>query len=446
MAHRPHRGRRSAAAAIALALIGGFLLTIGIGDRLEAAESGDWLRPRGDAGYRARDLAPGEADSLALTPTGGVLVTAVSPGSAADQAGLHRGDIVRAYGLSLVTDTASLTSAARRYRAGDTVRVSLVRDGAAMVLDLVPRAHPLLSPPGIDCEVTFFPAADGTRLRAVLYAPAGRAGARLPALLIAAGQATALPGAPTREAEHELEIAEQVAIGAAHAGIRVLRFDPRGAGESEGADARQVDFTTEVDDLRQAINFLRRRADIDPAAVFVWGHAERAAQVALLASSEDLAGIAVSASAGRSELEHRAAITRRQAELDGLPAAAVESLVSDEVALMAAVAAGATREELREHPNLGRLVNSAGRILDDRSVAYWRQRLAINMGEVYALVEEPVLVVHLSDDPHSLREDEEQIARIVTAAGNRQVATAAPAPGLLPGAFSSWVRRLLSGA
>ncbi len=102
---------------------------------------------------------------------------------------------------------------------------------------------------------------------------------------------------------------------------------------------------------------------------------------------------------------------------------------------MAAVAAGATREELRGHPSLGRLVNPAGRILDDRSVAYWRQRLAINLGEIYALVEEPVLVVHLSDDPDSLREDEEQVARIVAAAGNRQVATTAPAPAQLPGAF-----------
>ena len=431
-------------AALALALVS--LLSSG---PLWGAESGDWLRPHGDAGYRARDLAPGEADSLALSPTGGILVTAVSPGSAADQAGLHRGDIVRAYGLSLVTDTASLSAAARRYRAGDTVRVSLVRDGAAMVLDLVPRARPFLSPPGVDCEVTFFPAADGTRLRAVLYAPAGRAGARLPALLVAAGQATPLYGAPDDDAEaagYELAIAEQVAIGAAHAGLRVLRFDPRGAGESEGPDARQVDFTTEVDDLRQAINFLRRRADIDPAAVFVWGHAGRAGQAALLASSEDLAGIAVSAAAGRSELEHRAAITRRRVEMEGLPAGAVESQVRDEMALMAAVAAGTTREELRAHPSLGRLVNLAGRILDDRTVAYWRQRLAVNLGEIYALVEEPVLVVHLSDDPSSLREEEEQIARIVAAAGNRQVATAAPAPNQLPGTFVSWVRRIVSGA
>jgi hypothetical protein len=91
-------------------------------------------------------------------------------------------------------------------------------------------------------------------------------------------------------------------------------------------------------------------------------------------------------------------------------------------------------------------VNPAGRILDDRTVAYWRQRLAVNMGEIYALVEEPVLVVHLSDDPSSLREDEEQVARIVAAAGNRQVSTAAPAPDQVPDTFVSWVRRIVSGA
>ncbi len=270
MAYRPSSRVLKDSTPLALALVS--LLCPG---RVSAAESGDWLRPHGDLGYRARDLAPGEADSLALSPSGGVLVTAVSPGSAADQAGLHRGDIVRAYGLSLVTDTASLSAAARRYRAGDTVRVSLVREGAAMVLDLVPRARPLLSPPGVDCEVTFFPAADGTRLRAVLYAPAGRAGARLPALLVAAGQATALSGAPpampstSSRSPSRWRSVPPTPASACCVSIRAERGNPRGRMRARS------DFTTEVDDLRQAINFLRRRADIDPAAVFVWGHAER---------------------------------------------------------------------------------------------------------------------------------------------------------------------------
>src|SRR6187402_2979096 len=54
---------------------------------LRAAETGEGLRQRGEAGYRFRDLRSEEADSLGLLPPGGVLVTSVGPGTAADVAG-----------------------------------------------------------------------------------------------------------------------------------------------------------------------------------------------------------------------------------------------------------------------------------------------------------------------------------------------------------------------
>jgi uncharacterized protein len=457
---------------------------------LRAAETGEGLRQRGEAGYRFRDLRSEEADSLGLLPPGGVLVTSVGPGTAADVAGLMTGDVIRSYGLSLVGDGPSLLSASRRYRAGDTVQVGLIRDGAVIQLDLVTRARPFLPPPGVDAEVTSFPAADGTRLRAVLFGPEGRAGARLPALIVAAGQPSApwssgltnervlagnaalgspwledggaIGGAlaaaqpagpapatadpmPATNAALDRRLAEAVAEAAARAGIRVLRFDPRGAGESEGLDAPQVDFTTEVDDLRQAIHFLRRRADVDPAAVFLWGHADRATEAALLAASEDLAGVAVSSACGRSELEHRAAIARRQGELRGLSPGAIEAQVRDEVALLAAIADGASPEELRTRPNLGRLVNPAGRVLDDRTVGYWRQRLAVNLGEVYAAVKEPALVIHAASDPFSFRIDHEEIGRILAASGNRNVEIAELAPIALPGALVRWMKARLQG-
>jgi alpha-beta hydrolase superfamily lysophospholipase len=459
-----------------------------------AAEPGDGLRPRGDGGYRFRGLRPAEAESLGVLSPGGVMVTSVAPGSAADVAGLSRGDILRSYGLSLIGDAASMQSAARRYRAGDTVQVGLLRDGAVIQLDLVPRARPLLSPPGVDVEVTFFPAADGTRLRAVLAGPEGRAGARLPALVVAAGQATPPPTAgwtsdpaslrggaaglgltfgvgpgaegiggaigpagarsgqlaqedplPSTSAALERRLAEEVAEAAARAGIRVLRFDPRGAGESEGLDSPQVDFTTEVDDLRQAIHFLRRRADVDPAAVFLWGHGEAATEAALLAASEDLAGLAVSSACGRSVLEYRAAIARRRGELNGRSPGEIERQVSDEVALLAAIVAGATPEELRSRPDLGRLVNPAGRVLDDRTVGYWRERLMVNVGEVYAAVNEPTLVIHTAADPYSFQVDHEEIGRILAASGNRSVEIAQLAPAALPGVLVRWMRALLPG-
>jgi hypothetical protein len=184
---------------------------------------------------------------------------------------------------------------------------------------------------------------------------------------------------------------------------------------------------------------------VDPAAVFIWGQSEWALAAALLAASEDLAGIAVSSACGRSELEYRAAIARRLGELAGRSPAEIETQVSEEVTLLAAIASGATPEELRSRPSFGRLVNPAGRVLEDRTVGYWRQRLMVNVGEVYAAVREPALVIHMAADPYSFRVDHEEIGRILAASGNRSVEIAELAPAAVPGALVRWMRALLPG-
>jgi putative serine protease PepD len=60
----------------------------------------------------------------------GAGVTAVTPGSAASQAGLKRGDVITKVGSEPVTGADSLVATIRGHRPGDTVTLTVVRGGS----------------------------------------------------------------------------------------------------------------------------------------------------------------------------------------------------------------------------------------------------------------------------------------------------------------------------
>lgn len=81
----------------------------------------------------------------------------------------------------------------------------------------------------------------------------------------------------------------------ADAGYYVLRYDKRGIGQS-GGRAESASLEDYADDVRSAVQFLRKRKDVDPKRIVIFGHSE-GALVALLAASrdDDIAGVVAAA-------------------------------------------------------------------------------------------------------------------------------------------------------
>jgi putative serine protease PepD len=71
-----------------------------------------------------------------VSETRGALVANVEPGSGADEAGLAEGDIITKVDDRLVTGGESLIAAARSYRPGDTVTLTIVRDGDTQTVEV----------------------------------------------------------------------------------------------------------------------------------------------------------------------------------------------------------------------------------------------------------------------------------------------------------------------
>jgi serine protease Do len=80
-------------------------------------------------GVYLSDLTQETARKFGSSVETGALVEKVEPGGPADQAGIRRGDIVIAAGKDAVQSSGDVISALRNYQPGDTVELTILRDG-----------------------------------------------------------------------------------------------------------------------------------------------------------------------------------------------------------------------------------------------------------------------------------------------------------------------------
>ena len=66
----------------------------------------------------------------------GVYVKSVEQGSAAEKAGIKEGDIIIKLGSDEVKSVADLTAAKKAYRAGDTVTLTVLREGERLEISM----------------------------------------------------------------------------------------------------------------------------------------------------------------------------------------------------------------------------------------------------------------------------------------------------------------------
>jgi len=108
-------------------------------------------------------------------------------------------------------------------------------------------------------DITF--ASEGTTCRGWLYLPDGGAAAgRVPAVVMAHGFS----------AVKEMRLDRFAEVFAA-AGLASVVFDYRGLGASDGEPRQDLDPYAQLRDYRNAISFARRRPEIDPDRIGVWG-------------------------------------------------------------------------------------------------------------------------------------------------------------------------------
>jgi pimeloyl-ACP methyl ester carboxylesterase len=176
-------------------------------------------------------------------------------------------------------------------------------------------------------EVTFV--AGGRTIPGTLVHPESGSG---PGVLLLAGSGPTdrdwnSPLLPGKNASGRL-LAEALAAR----GVTVLRFDKAFSGQNPGLPIADLTLDTYRDEASAALDFLRSRAEVDPARVFVAGHSEGGIHATRLAESrgDQLRGVILISAPGRSlrevlevQLEHnvldRATMTPEQIEAEMVP-------------------------------------------------------------------------------------------------------------------------------
>ena len=374
------------------------------------------LRHRGFAGFSYRAVTKADMDSLKLSDMNGIVVRQVFPDTPAARAGLQVGDIIKKYDENVIMDESQFISVTRSYYAGDRANVSLLRDGKPALVNLILEAFPEETSDKVETEYTSFPNKD-ILLRAVVISPLNSGGKKLPALLIVSAlNSPRLIGVPSYLMHREM------AYAVAKRGFRVMRFELRGFGDSEGEDYRLTDFTTEVNDNLAAFAYLMNRDDVDKDNVFVFGHSTGGMIAAILASKRETAGLITSCTIGRTFYERMVETVRLQAQLADESGIDIDKKIKEYLNLTVSVARGDPLSKILErNPELSRFVNKSNRIMDDRTVEYWHQQLNFNLSEIYSEIKEPVLIVYAASDFLTQLECHEHIRDVLISSGNPDV-------------------------
>jgi hypothetical protein len=145
-------------------------------------------------------------------------------------------------------------------------------------------------------EITFTNAQ--VKLAGTLLSPKLEAGKRAPAVLLITGLEQAdRDGLSYGKTRHDVyrDIAEHLAAR----GLVVLRYDKRCIGASGCGQENSYDDL--VDDARAALAYLRRRAEVAPTRIAVFGHSEGGTIASIVAVNEEkkVAGVVLAGARGR---------------------------------------------------------------------------------------------------------------------------------------------------
>lgn len=218
-------------------------------------------------------------------PGRGLVVVEIRPGAAADGP-LRPGDLLRSFAGVAVHEPRDLAPLLRAVRAGERVRLELVRDGAARAVELTldhlphetcPRAHVLYDSLTVD----------GARLRTIFVRPATRG--PCPALLLLPGLACASQDFVVSPA-HPLRA---LVVALAAAGVATLRVERPGLGDSEGGPCEALGWWQEVAVFRAGLAALARMPDLAVGRLGLFGHSIGGMLAPLVAADGPVRRIAV---------------------------------------------------------------------------------------------------------------------------------------------------------
>ncbi|HUE50979.1 MAG TPA: alpha/beta hydrolase [Terriglobales bacterium] len=197
-------------------------------------------------------------------------------------------------------------------------------------------------------------------------------------------------------------------------GYATLRMDKPGVGDSEG-DCGKADFAEELSGYQSAFEEMLKYDFIDPAKIFLIGLSNGGGTSALVPRQHPVRGYIAASSWGRTWYEHMLELERRRLTKDGKSPAEVNAAINAfvEFYTLYLIKGMTPGQVIAQHPKWKSLWYDSPDGQYGRPAAFYQQLQALNLGEIWQKVNEPVLIIHGAADNIMSRADSEALGQIV---------------------------------
>jgi dienelactone hydrolase len=342
----------------------------------------------------------------------GAVINQVIAASTAEAAGFQAGDLVLAFNGAKINGAGALVQAVAASKAGASVSIAFRRGEDLRTQNVMLKGRPLEK--SDDFEVIYGSVTSRAgRLRTIITRPKGEG--KHPALFLIQGVGVFSVDNPSVGA---LGSYKTISDDFTRRGYVTLRVDKPGCGDSEGGPTRDVDFDTELDGYRQALNMLKARSDVDTERVFIFGHSMGGVMAPLLAAEIPVRGIIAYGTLTRTWSEYMLENFRRQMELADADPAVMDRELRAEASLLTYLYAEKLSPKViaERYPNLRERLEQTvteDRYFVDRSLTFFSQLADKNLGAAWKAFEGHALAIWGKGDYVSSEDDHALIARIV---------------------------------
>ncbi|HBY60652.1 MAG TPA: hypothetical protein DEH78_12575 [Solibacterales bacterium] len=247
---------------------------------------------------------------------GKLRVAETRPGGNAARAGIRVGDVLLTADGGAAPATREFARSVYKRKAGDSVVLRLLRDGAELEVTLHYPAPP--PEPAVEHGAVL---AAGFLRRTLVTAPPGPGPHA--ALLWIAGSGCGSQESPGLSDP----VAQLLHALTAQYSIVTMRVEKSGAGDSDGPPCYSADagLAQESESYGAALEALQKDPRVDPARVFLVAHSAGVLSVPIVAAGRNVAGIVAAGGSGFAYFDYHLAMRRREMELAGKPEDEVEA-------------------------------------------------------------------------------------------------------------------------
>lgn len=354
-------------------------------------------------GVRMETITDETARIMNLPAVKGVLVVGVVPGSTAEAAGLQRSDVWLSLNGKEINSANEGVAALKQLREGEKFRYKYLRQGKEYEKEALLKPFPKESYADFDLEYGTVQSGSAP-LRTLISRP--KKAGKLPAVLFVQGVGCYSIDTPLDTNSSEIQLLNHLT----RQGFVTMRVDKQGMGDSRGLPCSELDFDTEGQGYRAALQQLRTLEFVDADRIFIIGHSMGGVFAPLLARDIPVHGIIAYGTMGEKFMDYFANSRRTIAAANNMNQAEADEYVRLNCECFQPYFEKGTpfTDIIAAHPACREILGDMG-----RTTAFWQQLYRLDIPALWSAYPGKVLAAWGKADYISVREEHRHIADLV---------------------------------